>query len=166
MQTTRRSFVAASALGIGWLGGIGRVAAQATAEPSLGGLKVSASWPTQPPELALEMVGASHGNIARVEELLAQHSTLANAAWDWGFGDWETALGAASHVGNREIALLLLSHGARPNLFSAAMLGQLGVVKAFVQASPEPNVWLDLTGSPSSSTLRPAATRQGPWSSI
>ena len=83
-----------------------------------------------------EMVGVSHGNVPRVKELLAQHATLANAAWDWGFGDWETALGAASHVGNREIAALLLDHGARPSIFSAAMLGQLEVVKAFVTAAP------------------------------
>ena len=48
----------------------------------------------------------------------------------------ETALGAASHVGNREIAEYLLSKGARPSIFSAAMLGQLDVVKAFVAAQP------------------------------
>ena len=82
------------------------------------------------------MVGVSHGNVDRVRELLALHPTLANAAWDWGFGDWETALGAASHVGHREIAELLLANGARPTLFSAAMLGQLEVVRALVAASP------------------------------
>jgi hypothetical protein len=82
------------------------------------------------------MVGVSHGNFARVNELLDLHSTLANAAWDWGFGDWETALGAASHVGNPAIANALLAHGARPTIFSAAMLGQLAVVRAFVEASP------------------------------
>jgi hypothetical protein len=62
------------------------------------------------------------------------HPSLAKAAWDWGFGDWETALGAASHVGNREIAEYLISKGARPSIFSAAMLGQIEVVKAFVAA--------------------------------
>src|SRR6202022_1027028 len=50
------------------------------------------------------------------------HQTLAKAAWDWGFGDWEDALGAASHVGNREIAELLLANGARPTIFSAALV--------------------------------------------
>ncbi len=94
------------------------------------------AFPTQTPELAREMVGVSHGNLERVNELLALHPTLANAAWDWGFGDWETALGAASHVGNPGIARALLSHGARPSIFSAAMLGQLAVVRAFVDASP------------------------------
>jgi hypothetical protein len=82
------------------------------------------------------MVTVSHGNVARVRELLAERPALANASWEWGYGDWESALGAASHVGNREIAALLLAAGARPTIFSAAMLGQLDVVKAFVAALP------------------------------
>jgi hypothetical protein len=82
------------------------------------------------------MVGVSHGNLARVRELVQQHPELAKASWDWGFGDWETALGAASHVGNRTIAELLLEHGAPPTMFSAAMLGQLDVLKAFLAATP------------------------------
>jgi hypothetical protein len=82
------------------------------------------------------MVAVSHGNVARVRELLSGRPALANASWDWGYGDWESALGAASHVGNQEIARLLLAAGARPSLFSAAMLGQLDVVKAFVSLSP------------------------------
>lgn len=97
---------------------------------------VSATFPTHEPDLVRDFVGASHGRIDRVRELLAKQPALANAAWDWGWGDWETALGAASHVGNVEIAELLLATGARPTIFSAAMLGQLDVVKAFVAASP------------------------------
>ena len=85
-------------------------------------------FPTQSPALAREMVTVSHFNPKRVKELLEQHPTLANASWDWGFGDWESALGAASHMGNLEIAQALLQHGARPSIFSAAMLGQLEVV--------------------------------------
>ena len=85
------------------------------------------------------MVGVSHGNIARVKELLARHATLAKASWDWGFGDWETALGAASHVGNRAIAELLIAHGAGQTIFSAAMLGQIDVIKGFAAASPNIN---------------------------
>ncbi len=94
------------------------------------------SFPSQDPDVARDMVAVSHGNVARVKELLAGRPALANAAWDWGYGDWESALGAASHVGNREIAGLLLASGARPTIFSAAMLGQLETVKAFVAASP------------------------------
>ncbi|HEX7136449.1 MAG TPA: hypothetical protein VF219_01310 [Vicinamibacterales bacterium] len=82
------------------------------------------------------MVTVAHGQVARVKELVGRHQTLAKAAYDWGFGDWESALGAASHVGNREIAEFLLANGARPTMFSATMLGQLDVVKAFVAAAP------------------------------
>lgn len=94
------------------------------------------SFPRQPAALAKEMVGASHANPKRVKELLSQRPALVNASWDWGFGDWETALGAASHVGNKEIAELLLAGGAAPTLFSAAMLGQTAVVKAMIAARP------------------------------
>ncbi len=93
-------------------------------------------FPTQPPALVREMVTVAHGNFQRVRELVEDRPSLAKAAWDWGFGDWESALGAASHTGNRDIAEYLIAHGARPSLFSAAMLGQLDVVKAFIAAQP------------------------------
>lgn len=93
-------------------------------------------FPTQPPELVREMVLVSHFDLKRVRELVGARPSLARAAWDWGFGDWESALGAASHMGNRPIAEYLISQGARPSLFSAAMFGQLEVVKAFVNAQP------------------------------
>jgi len=91
-------------------------------------------FPTQPPELVREMVTVSHYDLHRVKELVEARPSLARAAWDWGFGDWETVLGAASHMGNRPIAEYLISKGARPSLFSSAMLGHLEVVKAFVAA--------------------------------
>ena len=65
---------------------------------------VAATFPAHEPEVAREIVGVSHGNAARVRELLKGRPALANASWDWGYGDWESALGAASHVGNQEIA--------------------------------------------------------------
>ena len=92
-------------------------------------------FPTQPPELTREMVTVAHFNLKRVRELVEARPSLARASWDWGFGDWESALGAASHMGNRAIAEYLISNGARPSLFSAAMLGQLDVVKAMVAAT-------------------------------
>lgn len=95
---------------------------------------VHAEFPAQDPALVREVVGVSHGNYERVRELVEASPALAKAAWDWGFGDWEGALGAAAHTGSRKIAELLIAHGARPNLFSAAMLGQLEVVRAYVDA--------------------------------
>jgi hypothetical protein len=97
---------------------------------------VTDMFPTQSPELTREMVTVSHFNVNRVKELVQSRPSLARASWDWGFGDWESALGAASHMGNRPIAEYLISKGARPSLFSAAMLGQLEVVTAMIAANP------------------------------
>ena len=94
------------------------------------------SFPTQHAHLAREIVGVAHRDLARVKELVNAHPSLAKASWDWGFGDWETALGSASHVGNRPIAEFLIEQGAPPTIFSAAMLGQLDVVRAYAAAIP------------------------------
>jgi hypothetical protein len=98
--------------------------------------RLHATFPTQDPDVVREVVTVAHGNMKRLQELVDRRPTLALATWDWGFGDWETALGAASHIGNRQIAEYLIGNGARPTIFSAAMLGQLDVVAAFVMASP------------------------------
>ena len=99
-------------------------------------LPITDTFPVQPAEIVREMVTVSHFDLKRVKELVESRASLAKACWDWGFGDWESAIGAASHVGNRAIAEFLISKGARPSLFSAAMLGQVDVVKAFVAAQP------------------------------
>ena len=94
-------------------------------------------------DLVEEFVGKSHGDLDRVKELLSQEPALINAAWDWGGGDWETGLGAAAHMGRSDIANYLLGHGARLDLFAAAMLGKLEIVRAALEAYPEA---LDLPG--------------------
>ena len=88
-------------------------------------------------KLVQEFVGQAHGDLNRVKELLAQEPGLINATWDWGGGDFETALGAASHMGRRDIAEFLLEHGARLDIFAAAMLGKLEIVKATLAAYPD-----------------------------
>lgn len=88
-------------------------------------------------KLVQEFVGKSHGDLERVKELLAQEPGLINATWDWGGGDFETALGAAGHMGRTDIANYLLDHGARIDIFVAAMLGKLEIVKAALSAYPK-----------------------------
>lgn len=117
-------------------GGIGLRLPLAEKGGSSDRVTVTDLFPTQPPELAREMVTVSHFDLKRVKQLVEARPSLARASWDWGFGDWESALGAASHMGNREIAEYLISNSARPSLFSATMLGQLDVVKAMVNANP------------------------------
>jgi hypothetical protein len=82
-------------------------------------------------------VASAHGDLDVVRSLLEDEPTLVNAAWDWGGGDWETGLGAAAHMGRRQIALYLLEHGARLDLFAAAMLGYFEVVTAILSDFPE-----------------------------
>ena len=88
-------------------------------------------------ELVREFVGAAHVDLVQVKKMLAAQPALVNATWDWGEGDWESALGGAAHMGEREIALYLLSQGARLDLYAAAMLGELDVVRAILSSFPE-----------------------------
>ncbi len=41
---------------------------------------------------------------------------------DWGGGDWESALGGASHMGNEPSLSFLLKNGARMDIFAATSL--------------------------------------------
>jgi hypothetical protein len=83
------------------------------------------------------LVGNAHGNLSAVQRLIDASPALVNAAWDWGGGDWETALGAASHMGRRDIAEFLIDRGARIDIFAAAMLGKTEIVRAMLDAFPD-----------------------------
>ena len=87
-------------------------------------------------ELVQTFVGKAHSDMDTVKELLAEHPTLLNAAHDWKFGDFETALGAASHVGHKELAQYLLDQGAQANIFTAALFGKLEIVKPMIETFP------------------------------
>ena len=93
-------------------------------------------YPSMNDEMVSGVVGASHGNFDKVKELVSRRPELAGAAWDWGFGDWETALGAASHVGRRDIAEFLISNGARPDIFTYAMMGMQKSVQEIIETVP------------------------------
>jgi len=93
--------------------------------------------PALEPKVVEEFVSNAHGDLDRVKELLTQKPALVNATWDWGGGDFETALGAAGHMGRKDIANYLLEHGARLDIFVAAMLGKLEIVKATLSAYPK-----------------------------
>lgn len=87
--------------------------------------------------LVQEFVSKSHADLDAVKELLGREPGLVNSAWDWGGGDWETGLGAAAHMGRRDIARYLLGNGARLDLFAAAMLGNLNIVKVTLETYPD-----------------------------
>ena len=113
--------------------------------PVLGGLSVipgiltaqdKTAPPGLPPGLVKDFVIAGHGNLDKVKQLLAETPNLLYATWDWGAGDFETAIEGAGHVGNKEIANYLVEHGARTNLFVLTMLGKTDIVKSFIEAYP------------------------------
>ena len=79
---------------------------------------------------------AGHVNLPAVKVMLAEEPKLINGTIDWGNGDFETALGGASHMGRGDIAEYLLEHNARLDIFAATMLGKLDIVKAAVAAFP------------------------------
>jgi hypothetical protein len=83
-----------------------------------------------------EFVRKAHVDLPATRAFLAEYPTLLNATWDWGGGDFETGLGGASHMGTRDVAEFLISQGARMDIFSAAMLGRLEILKAMLAAYP------------------------------
>lgn len=132
---SRRSFLTSASLALSvrfpaWLGETDSLHRRSTP------MVVRDTFPAQPPELVRDLVTVSHFDLNRVKELVGTHPSSVIAAWDWGFGDWETPLGGASHMGNRPIAEYLISQGAPTSLFSAAMLGQLDLLRALVAAQP------------------------------
>lgn len=102
--------------------------------------KAPADTQEKPPAIAADLVKdfviAGHGNLQRVKHMLTQTPGLLNSMWDWGGGDFESAIEGAGHVGNKEIAEYLLSQGARLNIFAAAMLGKIEIVKSTLTAFP------------------------------
>lgn len=105
-------------------------------EPTHHIIKEPKRYPAISEEIASEVVGVSHFNLDRLKELVDKRPELARATWDWGFGDWETAIGAASHVGRKDIVEYLMSKGARPDVFTFAMLGAYETVKSMVECMP------------------------------
>ena len=132
-HVSRRGFLSsttATAVGAGFALGL----------PSEMFSRSAAQVPAKPPRLDLGLVEAfvraGHVDLDRTKALLAQEPGLLNATWDWGGGDWETALGGAGHMGRKDIALFLISTGARMDIFQAAMLGRLDIVKPMLTAFP------------------------------
>ena len=99
-------------------------------------IKEPKRYPAIIEEITSEVVGVSHFNLDRLKELVDKRPELARATWDWGFGDWETAIGAASHVGRKDIVEYLISMGARPDIFTFAMLGAYETVKSMIEFIP------------------------------
>jgi uncharacterized protein len=97
-----------------------------------------------PAEEIREFVIAGHGNLEKVKEMLSERPDLLNLSHEWGPNDTETALQAAAHVGNRDIAEYLLTQGAPLDICTAAMLGRQQDVQHLLQ---EETTLINATGA-------------------
>jgi len=115
----------------------GALAGASTSRPAF---SQQSAVPPRPPALpgdqVLQFVRAAHGDLEATRQMLDAEPRLIRATWDWGGGDFETALGGAAHMGRRDIATLLLDRGASIDLFAAAMIGELAIVRAALDARP------------------------------
>ncbi|MBN9517392.1 ankyrin repeat domain-containing protein [bacterium] len=87
--------------------------------------------------LVQDFVVYAHMDPVMTGRLLDKEPGLVNAYMNWGGDDWESGLGAASHMGRRDIVGVMLDRGARPDLFCAAMLGMTDVVRTFLTLQPK-----------------------------
>lgn len=88
------------------------------------------------PKLVLEFVRLGHNDLEGVKTKLKEFPALLNATTDWGGGDFETALGGASHMGRKDIATFLINTGARMDIFTAAMMGYTDLVSSMCTSHP------------------------------
>jgi ankyrin repeat protein len=84
-----------------------------------------------------EFVRLGHSDLAGTRQMLEETPAVLQATYDWGNGDFETALGGASHMGRKDIAAYLLEKGARMDIFTAAMMNKIDIVKAIFAAFPD-----------------------------
>lgn len=89
-----------------------------------------------PADLVRDFVRHAHADLPAVREALERQPRLANACWDWGDGDFESAIGAATHMGRRDIVDLLLAAGARPDIFTFVVLHDLDGLEAQLKRHP------------------------------
>ena len=134
---TRKEFLATSLIVPGVLAGPRLTAAEGAGgevTPETG--RGPGRGPRQSLWSVLEFVQAGHGDLAKVKAMLAADPALVHARWDWGDGDWESALEGAAHMGRADIVRHLLASGARVDILTAAMLGDAGSVAALVRLEP------------------------------
>ena len=88
-------------------------------------------------EIVKEYVTVAHSDFERMKTLLEEYPNLLNATMDWGDGDFESAIGAAGHMGHKDYANYLIDNGARFDIFVLSMLGKTEIVMPFYDAYPD-----------------------------
>lgn len=84
-----------------------------------------------------EFVGAAHSSFEETKKIIEAKPLILNCASQLAKGDFETAMGGASHMGRRDIADLLVAQGARLDIFNFTFLGFTAFVKNLLQTYPQ-----------------------------
>ncbi|MGI9546996.1 MAG: hypothetical protein ACR2MM_07160 [Flavobacteriaceae bacterium] len=87
-------------------------------------------------DLIDEFVLAAHRDLDQTKKLIDNHPLILNCTSQIRRGDFETAIGGASHMGREDIAQLLVERGARLDIFNLCFLGYTEVVKQLIEISP------------------------------
>ncbi len=87
-------------------------------------------------ELITEFVFAAHRSLEETQKILDKHPLILNCANQFIKGDFETAVGGASHMGRRDIVDFLISRGARLDIFNYAFIGYDDFVMKMVTDYP------------------------------
>lgn len=83
-----------------------------------------------------EFVFAAHKSLEDTRKIIEAKPLLLNCTNQNKKGDFETAVGGASHMGRKDIADLLVSKGARLDIFSYTFLGYTDFVKQLIIQQP------------------------------
>ena len=83
-----------------------------------------------------EFVFAAHRDLEETKRIIENKPLLLNCTNQGKRGDFETAIGGASHMARRDIADLLVGKGARLDIFNHAFLGYTDLVVKLVKDFP------------------------------
>src|SRR5690349_5735191 len=93
--------------------------------------------PPIPMNVVKDFVGAGHRDLGKVQSMVADYPNIVHCKYDWGNGDFESAIEGSGHVGNKAITEYLIEQGSRVSLFQLAMLGRTDLVKPVLEAYPK-----------------------------
>ncbi len=89
-----------------------------------------------PPELVKEFVIAAHGDLKKVQAMLASNPNLLNAGYRWSPTDVERPIQAAAQTGAKQIIEFLLSSGAPVDVCAVAALGRTEQLDRILSEDP------------------------------
>lgn len=103
--------------------------------------KIACAQPHEENHISLEeikeFVFAAHKDFNKTKNMVDKNPLLLNCTNQAKRGDFETALGGASHMGRADIAEMLVAKGARMDMFNLTFLGYTDMVKTILSKHPQ-----------------------------